>query len=71
MEKYTCPVHKVEQEGKKRETFEKELFEALLEASMEFSYRLYRDVKHGCHCPTNYKSFDTILQDMKIATKSS
>ena len=66
---YTCTVHKTEHEGSKRETFEKELFDALLNATMSESFRLYKEVKHGCHCPTNYKAFDTILQGSKAPTQ--
>ena len=59
---YECPVHKLHHEGQKRESFEADLFNALLNASMEQSYKLYRDVKHACHCPANYKAFDRITQ---------
>ena len=64
-ETYSCPVHKLEHQGQKRETFEKELFDALLNASMVESFRLYKEVKHGCHCPTYYNALDTILQGSK------
>jgi hypothetical protein len=67
---YECPVHKIEQSGVKRETFEKELFDALLLTSMETSYRLYRDVKHGCHCPQNYSAFDKIVQEFNEKKQS-
>lgn len=59
---YICPVHKTEHAGQKRESFEADLFNALLNASMSQSFRLYKEVKHGCHCPTNYNVFDTITQ---------
>jgi hypothetical protein len=59
---YECPVHKTQHTGVKRDSFEKELFDALLMTSMEFSYRLYKDVKHGCHCPENYAAFDVIVK---------
>jgi hypothetical protein len=64
---YECPIHKTTHQGVKRDTFEKELFDSLLMATMETAYRLYRDVKHGCHCPSNYKAFDTILEGAKQA----
>lgn len=67
---YTCTVHKTDHTGQKRETFEKELFDALLNASMSESFRLYKEVNHGCHCPTNYKAFDTILQGSKAPTQT-
>ena len=70
MDKYECPVHKKQHDGVKRESFEKELFDALLETSMEFSYRLYRDVKHSCHCPENYAAFDKILQEFRAKIQS-
>lgn len=59
---YICPIHKIEYVGQKREGFEADLFNALLNASISESFRLYKEVKHGCHCPTNYKAFDTIIQ---------
>ena len=65
MSEYECPVHKKQHIGVKRDTFEKELFDALLLTSMEFSYRLYKDVKHGCHCPENYAAFDKILKEFE------
>ncbi len=62
---YECPVHKTTHEGIMRDTFDKDLFDALLLTSMEYSYRLYRHVVHGCHCPSNYAAFDKILQEFK------
>lgn len=64
---YECPIHKLPYPGVKRDTFEKDLFDALLLATMETAYRLYRDVKHGCHCPSNYRAFDLILEESKQA----
>lgn len=60
-ETYECPVHKIIHPGQKRSSFEQELFQALLNASMKLSYQLYKHVKHGCHCPSNYVAFDTVL----------
>lgn len=62
---YECKVHSIEHTGSKRETFDEKLFETILNASMEFSYRLYRDVKHGCHCPENYAIFDALIKEME------
>jgi hypothetical protein len=67
---YTCPVHKTDHIGQKRDSFETKLFNALLNASMSESFRLYKEVKHGCHCPTNYKAFDTILQGSKAPAQT-
>ncbi len=58
---YECPIHKITHIGIKRETFEKDHFEALLNASMKDSYQLYKQVKHGCHCPSNYAAFDSLV----------
>lgn len=66
---YECPVHKKQYKGKKRESFEADLFNALLNVSMEFSYRLYKDVKHSCHCPENYAAFDTVLKNANERSK--
>lgn len=60
-ESYECPIHKTAQQGPKRETFADELFEALLLYPMDVTYKLYKRVKHGCHCTENYKAFDAIL----------
>ncbi len=57
---YECPLHKTIHNGLKRETFEKDLFQALLNASMKLSYQLYKQVKYGCHCPENYTAFDSV-----------
>ena len=57
---YECPVHKVTHSGKKRTTFEQDHFQALLNAPMKQSYQLYKQVKHGCHCPSNYAAFDSL-----------
>ena len=62
---YECLIHKIQYKTVKRDTFEKEVFNALLEVSFQFSYRLYRDVKHGCHCPQNYAAFDRILEEFE------
>ena len=61
-ETYECPVHKSIHSGQKRSTFEHDLFQTLLNAPMKLSYQLYKQVKHGCHCPSNYAAFDALLQ---------
>ena len=58
---YECPIHKIVHKGQKRATFEKDHFQALLNAPMKVSYQLYKQVKHGCHCPSNYAAFDSLL----------
>jgi hypothetical protein len=58
---YECPVHKSIHQGQKRSTFETEHFQALLNAPMKLSYQLYKQVKHGCHCPGNYAAFDSLV----------
>ena len=68
---YECPVHKKQHIGTKRESFEADLFNALLNVSMEFSYRLYKDVKHSCHCPDNYTAFDAIVKSANERSKQS
>ena len=65
MTTYECPVHKVEHTGTKREAFNEELHQALLNHPMSVTYKLYKQVTHGCHCPSNYKTFDTILAEAK------
>ncbi len=57
---YECPVHKITHIGYKRESFEKEHFQALLNTTMKLSYQIYKQVKHGCHCPSNYAAFDSL-----------
>ncbi len=61
-ETYECPVHKTTHTGKKRATFEQDHFQALLNAPMKQSYQLYKQVKHGCHCPSNYDAFDSLTK---------
>lgn len=58
---YECPVHKTVHQGHMRVTFETDHFQALLNAQMKLSYQLYKQVKHGCHCPSNYTAFDSLL----------
>jgi hypothetical protein len=63
METYTCTVHQKEHTGLKRESFDKDYYDALLLSSMDVAYKLYREVIHGCHCPENYKALDKILNE--------
>lgn len=65
---YLCPVHKVLQYGIKRESFEKELHEAIVNASMELSHSLYKTVIHGCHCQANYVRFDKLTTTPPTST---
>ena len=64
---YLCPLHKVLQSGVYRPKFNTILHTTIVNASMMFSQELYRSVKHGCHCTSNYNTFDTILQKMQEA----
>jgi hypothetical protein len=68
---YECPIHKITHIGIKRETFEKDHFEALLNASMKDSYQLYKQVKHGCHCPSNYAAFDSLTGSLPAEKEAS
>jgi hypothetical protein len=63
METYICPLHKKEHKGVKREDFDNKLYDALLISPMDIAYKLYKEVKHGCHCPENYASLDKILKE--------
>jgi len=65
---YICPLHKVEQTGIYRPLFLTTLHETLLNASIGTAMSLYKSVVHGCHCQTNYKEFDKIIES---STRSS
>ena len=58
---YLCPIHKILQHGNKRITFEKELYEAIVNSSMELTQLLYKSVIHGCHCQANYIQFNKVM----------
>jgi hypothetical protein len=60
---YECPFHKVTHPGDKREDFSQQVHNALLELTMSYSMRLYKEVKQGCHCPSNYDAFDAIWKE--------
>jgi hypothetical protein len=63
---YVCPLHKVEQTGIYRESFDDDLHEEILNASINTAMELYKVVKHGCHCQTNYAEFDKLrIKDPK------
>lgn len=57
-----CEYHKQENLGIKRKDFAKTFYEVLLWTPMQFSVRLYKEVKVGCDCPANYEAFDTIVK---------
>lgn len=59
---YECPVHKIQQEGKKRESFQMEFYDLLLKVSMGDSMRLYKEINVSCHCQSNYQKFDEIAK---------
>jgi hypothetical protein len=62
---YLCPLHKVLQTGVYRPKFNTILHLTIVNASMMISQELYRSVKHGCHCTSNYNTFDSIVQKMQ------
>jgi hypothetical protein len=57
-----CEYHKQEIAGTKRNDFAKTFYEVLLWTPMQFGMRLYKEVKVGCDCPSNYEVFDTIVK---------
>ncbi len=65
---YICPHHKVEIQGEKRDTFQKEYYDALMVVDMMTSMKLYKYVNVACHCTSNYETFDTIIKDTKEPT---
>jgi hypothetical protein len=63
---YICPLHKTEQTGIYRESFDDDLHEEILNASINTVMELYKVVKHGCHCQSNYAEFDKLrIKDSK------
>ena len=62
---YICPHHKVEIQGEKRDTFQKEYYDALMVVDMMTSMKLYKYVNVACHCTSNYEAFERIINDMK------
>jgi hypothetical protein len=67
---YECQLHAKIHTGIKRENFNKEFYAKVLEAPMNYSMRIYKDVTFGCHCPENYKVFDTITSEMDEELKA-
>ena len=66
IQKYICPLHKLEQTGIYRESFDDDLHEEILNASINTVMELYKVVKHGCHCQSNYAEFDKLrIKDSK------
>jgi hypothetical protein len=60
---YECPLHKVTYQGTQRPNFDRDVYNALLFATMGAAMRIYKEVKQGCHCPINYKAFDFIVNE--------
>jgi hypothetical protein len=60
---YECPLHKTQHDGLQRQYFDRDVFDALLLANMSAAMRVYKEVKQGCHCPTNYAAFDRIIAE--------
>jgi hypothetical protein len=60
---YECPLHKTQYSGLQRPHFDRDVFDALLLANMFAAMRVYKEVKQGCHCPTNYAAFDRIVAE--------
>jgi hypothetical protein len=67
---YECQLHAKIHTGVKREDFNKDFYAKVLEAPMNYSMRIYKDVKFGCHCPENYIAFDIIVSEMTSGLKS-
>lgn len=63
-QQYECPRHKLQHIGFYRPGFEKELYDTIVNGTMELTYRLYRDVIHNCHCPFNYAKFDELKKSI-------
>lgn len=68
---YECPVHKLQHQGQKRETFAQDYHELLVNASMQTAMFLYKEVNPSCHCPTNYAAFDKINAEQQKDPKHS
>ena len=60
---YECPFHKLQYPGIQRTHFDRDVFDALLIATMGAAMRLYKTVRQGCHCPSNYAAFDEIVNE--------
>jgi hypothetical protein len=60
---YECPLHKIQYPGIQRPYFDRDVYDSLLIATMGAAMRLYKSVKQGCHCPSNYAAFDQIVNE--------
>lgn len=67
---YECQLHTNTHKGQKREDFNKQFYARVLDAPMNYSMRIYKDVKFGCHCPDNYNAFDKIACEMDADIKA-
>jgi hypothetical protein len=68
---YECPMHTILHQGQKRETFQQDYHETLINASMQIAMQLYKEVKQNCHCPINYTAFDRICAEQQKDPKHS
>jgi len=57
---YECPVHKIMQQGLKRENFQNDYYNLLMNLQMGESMKLYKEVNVACDCQSNYQIFDKI-----------
>ncbi len=69
MDSYECPLHKVKVPGIKREDFQSNYYDLLLNVSMHLSMKLYKEVNVNCHCTKNYDAFDSIVNEVNAAPK--
>ena len=63
-QQYECPIHKIIENGVKRESFKEDFYSFLLNVSMLYSMRLYKEVNVDCHCKKNYEAFDKLKNEM-------
>jgi hypothetical protein len=61
---YECKLHKKINDGLKRDNFQEQYYNTLLNVSMGLSMRLYKEVNVKCDCPENYAAFDLICKDI-------
>jgi hypothetical protein len=69
MDSYECPLHKVKISGTKREKFQSDYYDLLLNVPMQISMKLYKEVNVNCHCTKNYDAFDLIVKEVNAAPK--
>jgi hypothetical protein len=60
---FACKYHNKDLDLPPRKDFAMSFYEVLLWVPMEFSMRLYKEVKVGCDCSENYKVFDAIVKE--------